>query len=89
MFECLIFIQGLTSSSEKEIHTSLFAKLEQEQKITLQNLAEECQRLLNLRVDTAKIEERDISNIHAIKKKLQGKKNTPYFKINPCYGCRE
>ena len=71
------------------IRKRLFAKLEQDQKISLQNLAEECQRILNLRADTAKIEERDISNIPAIKKKLQGKKNKPYFKINPCYGCGE
>ena len=87
MFQCLIFIQGLTSS-KKEICTRFLAKLEQDQKITLQNLAEECQSILNLRADTAKIEEQDISNIHAIKKKLQGK-NKPYFKINLCYGCGE
>ena len=31
MFKCLIFIQGLTLPSEKEVHT----KLEQDQKITL------------------------------------------------------
>ena len=79
------FHSGLTSSSKKEICTKLFAKLEQDQKITLQNLAEECQHILNLRADAAKIEERDISNIHTIKKKLQGKKSKPYFKINPCY----
>ena len=74
MFKCLIFIQGLTSSSEKEMRTRLLTKLEQDQKITLQSLAEGCQCILNLRADTTKIEERDISNIHSIKKS-QGKKN--------------
>ena len=28
MFKCLIFIQGLTSLSEKEVHTRLLTKLE-------------------------------------------------------------
>ena len=87
VFKCLIFLQGLTSPSEKEVNTRLLTKLEQDQKITLQSLAEECQHSLNLRADTAKIEEWDISNIHSIKKKSQGKKNIPFFKINPCYGC--
>ncbi len=36
MFKCLIFIQGLTSPSEKEVCTRLLTKLEQDQKITLQ-----------------------------------------------------
>ena len=43
--------------------------MEQDQKITLQRLAEECQRISNFRVDTAKINERDISDIHTIKNK--------------------
>ena len=64
MFKCLIFIQGLTSPSEKEVRTRLLNKLEQDQKITLQSLAEECQHILNLRADTATTEEQNISNIH-------------------------
>ena len=75
MFKCLIFIQGLTSPSEKEVRTRLLTKLEQDQKITLQSLAEKCQCILNLGADTAKVEERNISNIHTIKNKPQGKKN--------------
>ena len=86
MFKCLIFIRGLITPSEK-VRTRLLTKLEQDQKITLQSLAEECQRILNLRADTAKIEERDISNIHTIKKK--GKKNKQFFKINLCCGSGE
>ena len=54
-------------SSEKEVRTRLLTKLEQDQKITLQSLTEECQCILNLIADTAKVEERDISNIHTIK----------------------
>ena len=86
MFKCLIFIQGLTLPSEKEVRTRLLTKLERHQKITLQSLAEECQRILNCRADAAKIQERDISNIYTIKNKPQGKKNKPFFKMNLCYG---
>ena len=64
--------------------------MEQDQKkITEQSVAEECQHILNLRADTAKIEEQDISNIHTIKNKPQGKKNKTFFKINLCYGYGE
>ena len=72
------FHSGLTSPSEKEVRTRLLTKLEQNEKITLQSLAEECQRILNLRDDTAKIEERDISNIYTIKNKPQGKKKKKF-----------
>ena len=75
MFKCLIFIQGLTSLSEKEVRTRLLTKLEQDQKLILRSQAEECQRILNWRADTVKIEDRDISNIHTIKNKSEGKKN--------------
>ena len=75
MFKCFIFIQGLTSPSEKELHTRLLTKLGQDQKITLQSLAEEYQCILNLRADIAKIKERDILNIHTIKNKPQGRRN--------------
>ena len=57
MFKCLIFIQGLTAPTDAEIRLRLLMKLEQDQKITLQNLADECQRILNLRADTAKIDQ--------------------------------
>ena len=73
MFKYLIFIQGLNSPSEKELRTRRLTKLERDQKITLQSLAEEFQRILNLKADTAKIEEQFISNIHTIKNKPQRK----------------
>ena len=49
MFKCLIFVQGLTSPSEKEVRTKLLTKLEKDQKINLQSLAEKFQHILNLR----------------------------------------
>ena len=65
MFKCLIFIQGLTSSSEKEICTKLLAKLEQDQKNIIK-----FSRGMPAYSDTAKIEERNILNIHTVKKKI-------------------
>ena len=62
MFKCLFFVQRLTASTDAEIAN----KLEQEQKITLQNLADEGRRILNLRADMTKMEEREISHILAI-----------------------
>ena len=47
-------------------------KLEQDQKITLQNLVDECQLISNLRTDVAKIEEWDISHIHTVQNKPKG-----------------
>ena len=81
MFKCLIFLQGLSLPSEKEVRTRLLTKLGEDQKITAQSLAEKCQRILNLRADTAKIEERNISNIHTIKNKPQGKKINRFSKL--------
>ena len=62
-------LNEITPDMFKCLHTRLLTKLEQDQKITLQSLAENCQHILNLRADTAKIEERDISNVHTIKNK--------------------
>ena len=62
-------------------------KLEQDQKITLQNLVDECHSILDLRADTAKIEESDISHIHAVRNKPKGRKKETSFKINSCFGC--
>ena len=87
MFKCFIFIQGLTASKDAEIRSRLLMKLEQDQKITLQNLMDECQRILNLRADMAKIEEQDIFHIHAVQNKPKCKKKETSFKINPCFGC--
>ena len=36
-------------------------------KLTLQKIAKECQRMVNLKQNTARIEERDISQIHSVR----------------------
>ena len=90
MFNCLIFIQGLTAPKDAEIRSRFLTKLEEDQKITLQSFGDERQRILNLRADAAKIEERNISHIYAVRNmpKIKKKQETS-FKINPCFGCGE
>ncbi|GAA52970.1 hypothetical protein CLF_109243 [Clonorchis sinensis] len=60
-FKCLIFICGLQSHSDSDIRTRLLKKIEQTPEITLQSITHECQRLLNLKHDTAMLE-RPLSN---------------------------
>ncbi len=47
MFKCLIFVQGLTAPEDVEIRTRILSTLEQNPKISLQMVAEECKRIEN------------------------------------------
>ena len=47
-FKCLIFVQGLTAESYLEIKSCILLKLEVNLKLTLQVVAEECERIMNL-----------------------------------------
>ncbi|CAH8655864.1 unnamed protein product [Dicrocoelium dendriticum] len=55
-FKCLLFISGLRSAHDADIRTRLLSKLQQDSTITLHNLAEECQSLINLKHDSAMIQ---------------------------------
>ena len=67
-FRCLIFICGLQSPAYSELRTRLLAKIEQEPSLTLQQLIDECDRLHNLKRDSALIQrpDRSFNPIHAI-----------------------
>ena len=54
-FKCLIFVQGLTTERDSEIQSHILSKLEVYLKITLQAVAEECERIMNVKDDTTKI----------------------------------
>lgn len=73
MLKGLIFVQDLTLDKDTEIHSHILTKLKQDPKLTLKKLAEEYQRILNWRHDTAKIQERDISQVQTAQPK-EGKK---------------
>ena len=69
MFKCLIFVQGLTAPKNSEIRLGILSKFKQNTKISQYMVAEEYERIENLRHDTARIEERDVSKINIVKKK--------------------
>ena len=59
-FKCLILILGLTSNKDAEIRSRILTKVEMDSKLTLKKIAEEC--IVNLKLDTIRIEERHLTN---------------------------
>nr|VZI33584.1 unnamed protein product [Spirometra erinaceieuropaei] len=55
-FKCLIFICGLHSPKDADIRTRLLSKVQQNNSTTLHELAAECQTLINLKPDSAMIQ---------------------------------
>ncbi|XP_065085346.1 uncharacterized protein K02A2.6-like [Ochlerotatus camptorhynchus] len=76
-FKALIFVCGLKSESDAEIRTRLLARIEEKTDITLEQLSSECQRLLNLRHDTAMIEG-SRSVVNAIKQRFRKQQRSRY-----------
>ena len=56
-FKCLIFVQGLISTKDAEISRRALNELEQEPDLTLQKLAEDCQRFVSVKQDSRNIKE--------------------------------
>ena len=55
--KCLIFAQSLVSTGDAEVRRRVLTKLENEQGLTLQKLAEDCQRVISVKCDSKEIEE--------------------------------
>ena len=48
-------------------------------KLTLQKMVEECQRIVNIKLDAARIEERDILYVHNVRPFKRKEKNIDVF----------
>ena len=68
-FKCLIFAHGLVSAEDAEVRRRVLTKLENEQGLTLQKLAEDCQRLISVKCDSKTIEESGVAQIRKIRSK--------------------
>ena len=87
MSRCLIFVQGLIAPKDAEIKSHLLSKLEEDSKLTLKTITEECQSIINLRQYTTKIEEIDISHIRSVNKMNTVKKKVFLLKLILGYLC--
>ena len=71
IFKCLIFAQGLVSAKDTEIRRRVLSKLENESDLTLQKLAEDCQRMVNVRKDSKNIQESGVAYARKVKHRSQ------------------
>lgn len=88
-FKCLIYVQGLVSTKDAEMSRRILTKLENEQDLTLQKLAKDCQRCVSVKKDSKDIEQADIAYIRKVRRQtnfpsLQTKQtNFPPLKNKP------
>ena len=92
-FKCLIFVCGLKSARDGDVRTRLLSKLETEPNLTVEKLASDANSLLNLKIDTAFIENQpSTSNVNKVYRRNTSKfhrndskptKKPPY----PCPKC--
>ncbi|XP_062704254.1 uncharacterized protein K02A2.6-like [Aedes albopictus] len=81
-FKCLMFVSGLSSSKDSDVQTTLLSWIESSNPatpMTLRSLAEECQRLLNLKRDTG-----GKQTVCAVKNSSKPQSEIPN---TPCWRC--
>ncbi|XP_038106182.1 uncharacterized protein K02A2.6-like [Culex quinquefasciatus] len=100
-FKALRFVCGLQSPRDAEIRTRLISKLEAEEanpqpeppaegaapRLTLENLVEECHRIINLKQDTQLVEKTEKLNIHAVAKQPRPTATEKKVPSSPCWLC--
>ncbi|XP_055590022.1 uncharacterized protein K02A2.6-like [Uranotaenia lowii] len=96
-FKALIFVCDMQSSKEAEVRTRLLSKLESEARgeLNLEVLITECQRLSNLKHDTALVERQISSSVQAVHhqkqqhhpKKPTATPNNASLPRSPCWQC--
>ncbi|CAI2725915.1 unnamed protein product [Schistosoma spindalis] len=93
-FKCLVFVFSLHSPEDADIRTRILSKLEHYPNMTLQEVATECQRLVNLKHDTSLVENGDrFLHVHAVEKNVsqgsstQNDRNHNEKPSSPCWLC--
>ena len=66
-FKCPIFARGLVLAKDAEIRRRVLSKLQNELDLTLQKLAEDCQRILRVRKDSKNIKESSVAYVRKVK----------------------
>lgn len=95
-FKCLVFVCGLKQESDSEVRTRLLSRIEENSNVTLEQISDECQRLLNLKHDTAMIEStQSSSTVNTVRRNQQSDRHSspPPSKYregkpgSPCWYC--
>ncbi|XP_058817783.1 uncharacterized protein K02A2.6-like [Topomyia yanbarensis] len=87
-FKCLVFVCGLKAENDAEVRTRLLSRIEERADVTLEQISDECQRLLSIKHDTAMIEAGPNSAaVQALKsKQYVGKRAFRYERRSPVFG---
>ena len=67
-FKCLIFVCRLRSAEDADIRTRILSKIEQNPDVTLQQVAVEYQRLVNLKYDSTMVQQSTASVVNTVQK---------------------
>ena len=86
MFKCYIFNQGLTAPRDKDLWSRILSIIEQDPEMNLQKVTKECQKLINVKRDTTRIEEKVTSQVQVVKQKTFLKNKGKSFECWSCVG---
>ena len=86
MFKCYIFVQGLTALRDKDLRSRILSIMEQDPEMNLQKVTEECQKLINVKKDTTRIEGKVTSQVQVVKQNTFLKNKGKSFECWSCAG---
>ena len=86
MFKCYIFVQGLTALRDKDLRSRILSIMEQDPEMNLQKVTEECQKSINVKRDTTRIEGKVTSQVQVVKQKTFLKNKGKSFECWSCAG---
>ena len=86
MFKCYIFVQGLTAPRNKNLKSRILSIMEQDSEMNSQKVTEECQKLINVKRHTTRIEGKVTSQVQVVKQKIFLKNKGKSFECWSCAG---